>query len=321
MTQTAQIAVGSDISQETIDIQLLDKQGNELSYCKISNNQKGFENLKQRLPENPQNYHICMEATGNYYENFADFMAENGYHVTVVNPLKIKKFAESEFQKTKTDKQDAKLIARYCQEKLLTKNQSGTYKKPTDKQYQIKRLLSHIYHLKQQKTAIKNRKTSCKDDFIRNELQKQFDDIKRYIKTAELKLSELTKSQQKEKLKSIPAIGKTTANVLIHYLTMFDFESANKFVAFAGLSPHQAKSGTSVKKKEKLSRYGNRILKSALYMPAVVAYRMGVFKAFTDRLEKKGKSGKLVIVAIMRKLAALAWTLYTKGESYRKQTQ
>ena len=66
---------------------------------------------------------------------------------------------------------------------------------------------------------------------------------------------------------------------------MFDFKTANKFTAFAGLSPQQRKSGTSVNKKEKLSRYGNRILKTALYMPAVVAYRMGVFKKMTDRLK------------------------------------
>lgn len=321
MTQTAQIAIGCDISQKTIDIQLLDKQGNELSYCKISNNQKGFENLKQRLPENPQNYHVCMEATGNYYEDFADFMIEHGFHVTVVNPLKIKKFAESEFQKTKTDKQDAKLIARYCQQKLLNSNKMGAYKKPNEQQYQVKRLLSYLAQLKQQQTALKNRINSSKDSFVTSELKKQLDDVKGYIQAAQTKLSELTECELKERLKTIPAISETTAKVLMHYLTLFDFESANKFVAFAGLSPNQAQSGTSVKRKEKLSRYGNRLLKSALYMPALVAYRMGVFKHFTDNLAKRGKTGKLVIVAIMRKLAALAWTLYAKGESYNKQTQ
>ena len=45
-----------------------------------------------------------MEATGNYYENFADFLVENGFQVTVANPLKISKFAETEFQKTKNPK-------------------------------------------------------------------------------------------------------------------------------------------------------------------------------------------------------------------------
>lgn len=318
MKHIAQIAIGCDISHKTIDIQLIDKQGNELSYVKISNNEKGFEKLKQMLPENPKTYHVCMEATGNYYESFADFMAERGYQVTVVNPLKIKKFAESEFQKTKTDKQDAKLIARYCQQKLLATNTVGTYQKPTEQQYQTKRLLSYLNELKQQQTALKNRQKSTKDNFIHTELEKQLNDIKSYIKTAEQKLAELTDSEAKERLKSIPAISETTAQVLFHFLNMFAFESANKFVAFAGLSPHQAKSGTSVKRKEQLSRYGNRLLKSALYMPAVVAYRLGVFKRFTDSLERRGKRGKLVIVAIMRKLAALAWTLYTKGEAYRK---
>lgn len=305
------IAVGSDISQKTIDVQILDE--NE-TYIKIQNNEIGFNKLLKKLSDNPCNYHFCMEATGNYYENFADFLVENGFQVTVANPLKISKFAETEFQKTKTDKQDCKLIAQYCQEKLLKKH--GTYKKPTEQQYQVKRLLSYINQLKQQKIALMNRQKNCKDEFIEIELKKQLVELKAHIKTAESKLSELTKSEEKDRLKTIPAISETTARVLVHFLTMFDFKTANKFTAFAGLSPQQRKSGTSVNKKEKLSRYGNRILKTALYMPAVVAYRMGVFKKMTDRLEKKGKSGKVVIVAIMRKLAVLAFNLYKKGQVY-----
>lgn len=305
------IAVGSDISQKTIDVQLFDE--NE-TYIKINNNEMGFNKLLKKLHNKPCNYHFCMEATGNYYENFADFLAEHGFEVTVVNPLKISKFAEAEFQKTKTDKQDCKLIAQYCHEKLLMKK--GSYKKPTHQQYQVKRLLSYLNQLKQQKTALKNRQQNCKDEFIEAELKKQLDELKLHIKTAESKLSELTKSEAKERLKTIPAISETTAQVLIHFLTMFNFETANKFAAFAGLSPYHRKSGTSVNKKEKLSRYGNRILKSALYMPAVSAYRLGVFRKMTDRLEKKGKTGKVVIVAIMRKLAVLAFNLHTKGQTY-----
>ena len=52
-------------------------------------------------------------------------------------------------------------------------------------------------------------------------------------------------------------------------------------------------------------------------MPAVVAYRLGLFRALSDRLERKGKSKKLVIAAIMRKLACLAFTLWQKKEYYR----
>lgn len=306
------IAVGCDISQNTIDVQIIDK--NEI-YIKINNNIDGFQKLMNKLPESPSNYHICMEATGNYYEDFADYMAEQGYQVTVVNPLKISKFAEAEFQKTKTDKQDCKLIAQYCQEKLLKRK--GSYQKPTEQQYQVKRLLSYVRQLKEDKVRLENRLTSAKDEFIRSQLKQQIDEQKKYIKAAHHQIETLTGSQAKERLKSVPSIGEKTAQVLIHFLTMFQFKSANQFVAFAGLSPQQRKSGTSVNKKEKLSRYGNRILKSALYMAAVVAYRIETFRGFVNNLEKRGKGGKLVIVAIMRKLAALAFTLHIKGESYR----
>ena len=70
----------------------------------------------------------------------------------------------------------------------------GTYKKPTEQQYQVKRLLSYINQLKQQKIALMNRQKNCKDEFIEIELKKQLVELKAHIKTAESKLSELTKS-------------------------------------------------------------------------------------------------------------------------------
>lgn len=62
---------------------------------------------------NIHNPHICMEATGSYYELAADYLSDH-YCVSVENPFKIKKYGEVTLARTKTDKQDAKLIAKYC---------------------------------------------------------------------------------------------------------------------------------------------------------------------------------------------------------------
>ncbi|ENV8606125.1 transposase, partial [Neisseria gonorrhoeae] len=124
-------AVGLDISKLTFDASAM--VGKTEHSAKFDNDSKGLDQFSDRLKSlGCQNLHICMEATGSYYEEVADYFAQY-YSVYVVNPLKISKYAESRFKRTKTDKQDAKLIAQYCRsakESELVKRQ-----KPTDEQY------------------------------------------------------------------------------------------------------------------------------------------------------------------------------------------
>lgn len=304
------IAVGSDIAQKTIDIHINDEKG---TYLQINNNETGFKKLLSKLPENSI---VCMEATGHYYERFADYLYHHGVKVKVVNPLKIKWYAKSEFKRTKTDKQDAKLIADYCEEKS---HKLHDYQAPTPEQYKIKRLISYLSQLVQQKTALKNRLHSSQDDFIKSQINQQIKDVKKYIEAAEQELSALSDNPLTHNLDTIPAIGKTTAAILSYYLTIYQFENKNKFTAFAGLSPEKHQSGESVNQPDKLTSLGNRTLRKALYMPAVVAYRIGLFRRLVQSMQSKGKSGKVIIVAIMRKLAVLAFTLYERNERYNER--
>lgn len=130
-------------------------------------------------------------------------------------------------------------------------------------------------------------------------------------------IEQLSENEDLHNIDSIPAIGKTTAAVLVYYLSFYQFETANQFTAFAGLCPQKHESGTSVKKRDKTAYLGNRILKNLLYMNAVVAYRIGLYRALVGRMKNKGKSNKQILVAIMRKLACLAFTLWQKKEAYR----
>ena len=58
--------------------------------------------------------HVCLEATGGWSEQVAISMGEAGHVVSIVNPARIKAFAQSEMVRTKTDRIDAGLIARFC---------------------------------------------------------------------------------------------------------------------------------------------------------------------------------------------------------------
>jgi transposase len=73
--------------------------------------------------------------------------------------------------------------------------------------------------------------------------------------------------------------------------------------AYAGLTPRQRTSGTSLKGKSRLSKIGSSTLRKALCFPAIVAKSLNpLMKSFADNLKKKGKNTMVIIGAIMRKL-------------------
>src|SRR4028119_795842 len=114
--------------------------------------------------------------------------------------------------------------------------------------------------------------------------------------------------QQRELLTSIPGIGDLTASVLLAEIgEVSDYENARQLAAYAGLTPSERSSGTSVKGKTRLSCTGNVRLPKALYMPAVVAMpRNPLLKAMSERLLGRGVKMQ-VIDALMRKLVPLAF--------------
>ena len=171
-------------------------------------------------------------------------------------------------------------------------------------------------------TVQKNRLETAKDDFVREICRKVIDCLQKQLKTVKAEMTELTKHNQYsgvvKRLETIPSVGRLTAVMLLNHLVASDFKTANQFVAFAGLAPKIKDSGTSVRGKGGLTKLGNRKLRAALFMPAMVAYRIKAFPDFIQRLEKKKKPKKVIIVALMRKLAVIAYYLYTKGQDYDK---
>ena len=110
---TTKTILGIDISKNKFDVALF--INNKLKHKKFNNNRKGHETLLEWLEQyNVQPVHACMEATGVYGEALAEFLYDNGLSVSIVNPARVKGFAQSEQLRTKTDKVDAGLIARFC---------------------------------------------------------------------------------------------------------------------------------------------------------------------------------------------------------------
>ena len=105
--------LGIDIAKQKFDVALLTDGKTKHKTCK--NSTEGFDTLMIWLEkQGVQKVHACMEATGNYGEDLAIYLHEAGHKVSIVNPARIKGFAQSELIRTKTDKLDAGVIARFC---------------------------------------------------------------------------------------------------------------------------------------------------------------------------------------------------------------
>lgn len=260
---------------------------------------------------------VSMEATGIYYEESAEYLSTI-YTVFVINPLKIKDYAKSQFSHTKTDKADSKLIAEYTKRHLDKLTPFRPSENPN-----LYKMINLLQQLKQQQAESQNRLHAAKDTYIRSTHEAIIMLLSKQIDQTAKRIDSMIKQQnslniQYKNLQTIPAIGKNTAAILLRHLTDKTFKTANQFVSFAGLSPRIEQSGTSVNKKGRLGKYGHRQLKRALFMPALVAYRINAFPLLVKNLEAAKKPKMVIIVALMRKLAKIAFYIHKTQKPFDK---
>ena len=124
--------------------------------------------------------------------------------------------------------------------------------------------------------------------------------------------------QKKELLDSIPGIGKATIAVILVELDHLEkFNHVRELVAFIGLAPKETLSGSSIRGKPRLCKVGHVRLRKALYMPALVSIQCNpVMIAFYNRLKERGKNGKAIVCAIMRKLVHIIFGILKFGKKF-----
>ena len=305
--------LGVDVGKVEIMVALLidDKCVGKESFV---NNDKGFKNLNKWLKQKKvSTLKACMEATGNYSNNIAEFLYDKEHEVHVVNPVCIKAFAKSKLIRTKTDAVDALIIAQYASitELIPYKPKSAAVK-------ELKSLHRCLDDLKGQCVQISNHLEHKEHvpKSITFTWKKLLKDFKNEIKSIEASLDELFENnlelkEHRENLQTIPGIGKTTAtSILAESPDLSSFKSPRQYAAYAGLVPKHRTSGSSVRGKARLSKLGSSKLRKALYLPAVVAKNHNpILKAFSDKLKSKGKHNMVIIAAIMRKLLHLCFAI------------
>lgn len=304
--------IGIDISKITFDATASHEKQNH----SFANSPEGFKKFIKWIQtfETP---HVAMEATGKYYLGLALALHQQAIPTYVVNPLRIKHYAQSKLKRIKTDPEDAKLIAEFCEHATLPLWQPDRPIIAKLQEYStLQQLLIHS------KTQLKNQmQTSLEPDIKAiqadqiQQLEHQINDIHLAMKACIEKDEVLNK--QVKVLTTIKGISDKTAIELVTYIKDINrFDKAKQLASYAGLTPKIKQSGSSLNSAS-LSKMGNANLRKCLYMPAVtgIAYNP-VLKAFAERLRSNGVTGKKMIAAVMRKLLHIVFAILKSGKPF-----
>ena len=312
--------LGIDVSKAKLDAALLTLNGKYRSKVFV-NDAAGFKSLlvwiKENVPAGMAGVHVCMEATGAYHEGLALFLSDQGIAVSVVNPLLVKRFMEVDRVRNKTNQGDAKCLARFCQT-----TQPELWEAPSVGVRTLQALVLRLDTLQEMRQSELNRlgvahasvQQSIHDviadlehsiDAVRKQIQKAIDD------DPDLK-------QRQGLLATIPGLGEKTIPQLLAYIGRPErFKTVKALTAYAALAPLIRQSGTSLNKHKGTHPQGHRALRSALYFPAMVAGRYNpLIAAFWHRLKAQNKPGKVIVVACMHKLLAIAYGVLKSGKPF-----
>lgn len=310
------LALGIDVSKAKFDaaLALNGKFRNKV----FANTPVGFAELAAWLKkQGVERVHACLEATGSYQEALAYALTDAGHAVSVVNPALARAHAQSMGMRSKTDAADARVLADFCRCHCPA---LWTPLSPAERQ--LRALVRRHHALVEMHTQETLRRQTLPED-VQDSVHTHLHWLDEEMGRIEKKIAQLLDDDdnlrgRRDLLDSIPGLGeRTIATLLAFGLTGDRFEHARQFVAFAGLSVRQHESGSSVRGQPRLSKIGHALLRRALYMPAVVAlYRTAWGRVFRQRLAARGKPPKLIIGAMMRKLAHIAFGVIRSGKPF-----
>lgn len=279
------------------------------------------EGIGKLLEQTPPAARYVMEATGTYHARLALRLHESGRQVSVVNPLVIKRFAQMQLSRVKSDRADADLIRRYGEQQPLT-----PWAPAPAEVLELQQAHGWLDDLIGERTRLLNRQEAHAHHakpsaFVISQMAAQLQQLDKQIKGCERHLEVLVKksfSELFEHLLTIPSIGVKTAIELIIVTGGFKrFEDVKALCAYVGVSPTTFRSGSSVNGKGGIAKLGQGRMRQLLYLCSWTAKTCNpACKALYARLKMLGKPPKVINVAIAHKLLRQAFAVATTNAPF-----
>jgi transposase len=298
---------GIDVGAEEL-VMVLRKGGAAEAATTFCNTAAGRAQLIRQLGRIP-NATVCVEATGAYSMELSIGLSDAGVRLMVVNPQASHNFAKVLGKHSKTDLVDAHTLVEFAERMPFT-----PWQRPSDALLALRAYARRLRTLTDERAAAKNQLHAS--DFNEHAPKAVLKDIQRGILQLDKRIAVLTREalafiKETPELKgpydllvSVKGIAETSAIAILGELLLLPKGlRAPQWVKFAGLDPKHFRSGTSVEKKTRISKAGNRHLRAALYMPALsVKTHDPNVRAFAEHLAARGKTPMQVVCAVMRKL-------------------
>jgi transposase len=313
MESTARTLVGIDVAKYSLEVYL----ASEDRCFTIQNSTAGFKQLLSQLPA-AGSCLVVVEATGGYQQGVVGALVSAGHGVAVVNPRQVRDFARGLGILAKTDRLDARVIARFGEQ---------AHPRPveiaSEKQAILRELVTRRRQLIELRTAEQNRLEATATKVVRKNIRHLVELLDKQIHQLEQAIGELVESEPQLAtkaaiLETAPGVGPVTATSLLVDLPELGSLDRQQVAALVGVAPFNRDSG---KFHGRRAIWGGRAaVRSVLYMAALTARRSNpIIRAFAQRLEAAGKPFKVVLTACMRKLLVILNSMVKNNRPWNPQ--
>jgi transposase len=319
------MVLGIDVSKLKLDAALWLPESRKWYALRASNDPVGAAKLLQwacaKSGQDATHCRVVLEATGVYHELAAEALYEAGAEVVLANPRRVRDFAKGHGILNKTDGVDARTLARYGAEAEVI-----PWQPPPPEVRTLRALMGRLAAVEEDLQREHNRREKAQATatpaLVLESLERTIQGLIAERQRLEQAISDHYDQhpdlrQQRDLLKTIPAVGDKSANQLLCLLRAKTFNSARQAAACSGLVPVTYQSGTSVHEPPRLSKQGDPRLRKVLYMAAVSAVRYNPeLRAVYHRFVSQGKAKMAALGILMRKLVHIAYGILKHQQPY-----
>jgi transposase len=304
------VYIGIDVSKAKLDVAVEP----QVQIWQADNSATGIGSVVKRLGKLKPTL-IVVEATGGYEAHLVEALCAAELPVARVNPGRVRKFAQGMNWLAKTDKIDARLLARFGE-----KANPRLTQLPSEQEKRLAALVKRRKQVLDMLVAEQNRLENADPEVLAyihdslTMLQSQLEELEHAIQAHIDQTPDLKK--KRDLLTTAPGVGKVTASTLTAQLPELGSCDRKQIAALVGVAPFSHDSGKM--RGRRFIRGGRPPIRSVLYMAALSAIRFNpVIRTFYSRLISSGKQFKVALVACMRKLLSILNAMIRSNQAWR----
>ena len=317
--------IGIDVGSKELVV-VVSVKGKARKARAYENTPSGHKSIIQHLRKLKGEVQVCIEATGIYHFDLAVALSrKDKIKVMVINPKTSHNFTKVLMKRSKTDAIDAEVLAIYCERMPFE-----AWERPSDEAITLKAISRRTAALTKLKAQTKNQlhaliSTKETPKIVIEQTEELIETLEKQIdahRGAGLKL--IREHSHLEEaftlITSIKGIADASGiQILAELMVLPKDMTARQWVAFSGLDPRQFESGTSVAKKPRISKAGNKYIRQALYMPALVAsiYEPHIKGYYQHMINDNGLKPLQALCAVMRKLLHAIHGMLNTNKSFQ----